>query len=49
MPELTAQDRAFLRFALDVAFDRMVSDEGFTEEDWASHEKLKKITEGQDA
>lgn len=40
---LTASERQFLRFALDLAFDRMVSDDGFTDEDEAALEKLRRM------
>lgn len=43
---LSAAERQFLTFALDQAFERMVSDDGFTDEDWAALEKLRGMTKG---
>jgi hypothetical protein len=40
---LTAVERQFLTFALDLAFDRMVSDDGFTSEDEAALETLRQM------
>jgi len=40
---LSDADRQFLTFALDLAFDRMVSDDGFTDEDEAALEKLRRL------
>ncbi|MEU9670365.1 hypothetical protein AB0E25_33290 [Streptomyces bobili] len=40
---LTAVERQFLTFALDLAFDRMVSDGGFTSEDEAALETLRQM------
>ena len=40
---LTAAERQFLRFALDLAFDRMVSDDGFTDEDEAALARLRRM------
>lgn len=44
--QLTEQQRTFLAFALDLAFDEMCSRDGFTDEDWAAHESLKKLAGG---
>ncbi len=44
-PDLTDTDRQFLTFALDLAFDKMVSEDGFTDDDWSSLEKLRKWAE----
>jgi len=44
---LTAPERQFLTFALDLAFDRMVSDDGFTDEDEAALEKLRRMASGE--
>ncbi|MGA5009011.1 hypothetical protein ACPCDX_28985 [Streptomyces koyangensis] len=41
--ELTASERQFLTFALDLAFDRMVSEDGFTEDDHAALAKLQRM------
>lgn len=46
MPELTQSEREFLAFALDLAFDQMVSGDGFTDDDWAAHDRLKQIAMG---
>lgn len=43
---LTAAERQFLKFALDLAFDRMVSDDGFTDEDEAALARLRRIAFG---
>jgi hypothetical protein len=43
---LSDSDRQFLTFALDLAFDRMVSDDGFTAEDAAALEKLRRVADG---
>ncbi|WP_033239928.1 hypothetical protein [Streptomyces albidoflavus] len=40
---LTTTERQFLTFALDLAFDRMVSEDGFTEDDHAALEKLQRM------
>ena len=40
---LTAAERRFLTFALDLAFDRMVSDDGFTDEAQAALKKLRRL------
>ncbi|MDQ0792031.1 hypothetical protein [Streptomyces sp. B1I3] len=40
---LTAAERQFLTFALDLAFDEMVSTDGFTDEDHAALEKFKRM------
>lgn len=45
--DLTEEERGFLSFVLSVAFDVMCSGDGFTDEDWAAHEKLKKIADGE--
>ncbi|MFE2323613.1 hypothetical protein ACFXD5_06765 [Streptomyces sp. NPDC059385] len=37
-------ERQFLTFALDLAFDRMVSDDGFTDEDHAALERFRRMT-----
>lgn len=42
---LTAAERQFLKFALDLAFDRMVSDSGFTDEDDAALARLRRMAE----
>lgn len=38
---LSEHDRRFLSFALDLAFDKMVSDEGFTEDDSEALKRLR--------
>lgn len=38
---LTGPERQFLTFALDLAFDRMVSDDGFTDKDEAALKRLR--------
>jgi hypothetical protein len=43
---LTAAERQFLTFALDLAFDRMVSDDGFTDEDEAVLARFRRIASG---
>lgn len=43
---LTDTERQFLKFALDLAFDRMVSDDGFTDEDEAALARLRRIAFG---
>ncbi|WP_237313822.1 hypothetical protein [Streptomyces sp. AMCC400023] len=40
---LSGAERQFLTFALDLAFDRMVSDDGFTDEDEAALAKLRRL------
>ena len=40
---LTDAERQFLTFALDQAFERMVSGDGFTGEDWAALEKFRRL------
>lgn len=40
---LTDHERQFLTFALDLAFDRMVSEDGFTDEDDAALESLRRM------
>ncbi|MFF3643425.1 hypothetical protein [Streptomyces sp. NPDC002564] len=40
-PDLTDSERQFLTYALDLAFDRMVSDDGFTEDDDAALAKFR--------
>lgn len=42
-PALTPTERQFLRFALDLAFDQMVSEDGFTDEDHAAHDRLRQL------
>lgn len=42
---LTDNERQFLRFALDLAFDRMVSDDGFTDEDEAALKRLRRMAD----
>jgi hypothetical protein len=39
--DLTDAERQFLGFALDLAFDRMVSEDGFTEDDHAALAKFR--------
>ncbi|MGI5443364.1 hypothetical protein ACQEV4_40320 [Streptomyces shenzhenensis] len=41
--ELSEPERQFLTFALNLAFDRMVSDGGFTDEDEAALKKLRRV------
>ncbi|WP_327333690.1 hypothetical protein [Streptomyces anulatus] len=40
---LTETERQFLTFALDLAFDEMVSNDGFTDEDHAALEKFRAL------
>lgn len=40
---LTADERKFLHFALDLAFDALVSGDGFTNEDDAAYAKLRRM------
>ncbi len=42
---LSAEERQFLTFALDLAFDRMVSDDGFTDADDAALAKLRRMAD----
>lgn len=42
-PLLSESQRVFLSFALDLAFDRMVSEDGFTTEDEAALESLRAL------
>lgn len=44
--ELTAAERQFLSFALDLAFDAMVSGDGFTDEDDAAMARLRRLAAG---
>jgi hypothetical protein len=46
-PLLSEAERKFLAFALDLAFDRMVSDDGFTSEDEAALASLRKLAGGE--
>lgn len=41
--QLTPAERQFLTFALDLAFDEMVSNDGFTDEDHAALEKCRRL------
>lgn len=41
---LTDAERTFLSFALDLAQDRMLSEDGFTDEDEAALIRLRKLT-----
>ncbi|MFF9898476.1 hypothetical protein [Streptomyces longispororuber] len=43
--DLTGAERQFLTFALDLAFDRMVSDDGFTEDDDAALAKFRAMAD----
>lgn len=40
---LSDTEKAFLKFALDLAFDEMVSNDGFTEDDEAALASLRKL------
>lgn len=42
---LTAAERQFLGFALDLVFDRMVSEDGFTDEDRAALDKFRHMAD----
>lgn len=42
---LTAAERQFLAFALDLAFDRMVSEGGFTDEDHAALDRFRRMAD----
>lgn len=45
-PLLSDAERTFLAFALDLAFDKMASDDGFTADDEAALAALRKLAEG---
>lgn len=44
---LSEADWKILKFAIDEAFDVMCSRDGFTDEDWASMEKLRTLVTGE--
>lgn len=48
VPQLSEPKRKFLAFALDLAFDEMVSNDGFTDDDHAALGSLRKLA-GQEA